>query len=188
MVDERRAPTNGEHLPTADDWRAAAEAGGRPLLLAHATLEASLPAQLLQEIIDAARADAPNETVGLLVGPGYARDGGSPTRYVRMRNAAESPYRYVLDPDEQLRVTLDIDDASEVIWGIVHSHVASPAVPSATDVGLAFYPDSLYLICSLAEPVPVVRAWSIRDGVVLEVPVAISTGEDAGGAEAGETA
>ena len=45
---------------------------------------------------------------------------------------------------------LDIDDADEMVWGIVHSHVMSPAVPSDTDVGLAAYPDALYLICSLA--------------------------------------
>ena len=62
-----------------------------------------------------------------------------------MRNAAASPYRYLMDPDEQLRVLLEIDDADEVVWAIVHSHVASPPRPSATDVGLATYPDALYL-------------------------------------------
>ena len=45
--------------------------------------------------------------------------------------------------------------------------------PSATDVGLAYYPDSLYLICSLAEAAPVVRAWSIRNDTVLEVPLSV---------------
>ena len=60
---------------------------------------------------------------------------------------------------------MELEDADEVPWGIVHSHVASPAVPSATDVGLAFFPDSLYLVCSLADPErPTVRAWSIVDG------------------------
>ena len=64
---------------------------------------------------------------------------------------------------------LDIDDAGEEVWGIVHSHVASPAIPSDTDIGLAGWPDALYLICSLAVDPPVVRAWSIRDGSVSEV-------------------
>ena len=96
----------------------------------------------------------------------YAADGGTPTRYVPMRNAAESPYRYMIDPEEQLNVWLELEDNDEVPWGIVHSHVASPAVPSATDVGLAFFPDSLYLVCSLADPErPTVRAWSIVDTV-----------------------
>ncbi len=76
-------------------------------------------------------------------------DGGTATRFLPLTNVAASPYRYLIDPDEQLRAMLDIDDADEMVWGIVHSHVMSPAVPSDTDVGLAAYPDALYLICSL---------------------------------------
>ncbi len=60
--------------------------------------------------------------------------------------------------------------------GIVHSHVRSPARPSPTDVGLALYPDALYLLVSLAadEADPVtgaasVRAWRIVDGAIFEV-------------------
>jgi len=169
------SPKEEPRQPSREDWQAAAEAGSeRRLAGVDASLSASLPAPLLQEIVDAARADAPNETVGLLVARSYAAAGGLPERYVRMRNAAASPYRYLLDPDEQLRVMLEIDDADEVVWGIVHSHVASPAVPSATDVGLAFYPDSLYLVCSLAGETPELRAWTIRDGEVSEVPLAVS--------------
>ncbi|HEY7599726.1 MAG TPA: M67 family metallopeptidase [Candidatus Limnocylindrales bacterium] len=151
-----------------------AEAGAQRRSFGVARGTATLPADLLQQVIDAARGALPNEAVGLLVGPGYWAGDGQPTRYIAMANAAASPYRYLLDADEQLRVMLEIDDADEVIWGIVHSHVASAAVPSVTDIGLAFYPDSLYLICSLAEPAPVVRAWSIRDGEVSEVALAIS--------------
>jgi proteasome lid subunit RPN8/RPN11 len=80
----------------------------------------------------------------------------------------------MIDPQEQLDVWMALDDAGEVVWAIVHSHVASPAEPSATDVGLAFYPDSLYVIVSLADVVaPAVRAWSIVDGAVTEVPLAV---------------
>src|SRR5688572_12873216 len=118
----------------------------------------------------------PNEACGLLVGETYAGDGGSPTRYVSLRNAAESPYRYMIDPQDQLRVWLELEDAGEVPWAIVHSHVASAAVPSATDVGLAFFPESLYVICSLAGEMPALRAWSIRDGAVSEVPLAVTEG------------
>jgi [CysO sulfur-carrier protein]-S-L-cysteine hydrolase len=165
-----------ERGPYPADWSAAAEAGAgrRRLSGVPAGLDGTLPADLLQAIVDAAREDAPNETAGLLVADRYADNGGVPTRYVRMTNAAASSYRYLLDPDEQLRVFLEIDDADEVVWGIVHSHVASPAIPSATDVGLAFYPDSLYLVCSLAGEMPEVRAWTIRDGEVSEVPLAVS--------------
>ena len=71
---------------------------------------------------------------------------------------------------------LAIDDAGEAIWAIVHSHVRSSARPSPTDVGLAFYPDALYLLVSLdadeADPASgaeSVRAWRIVDGQVFEV-------------------
>ena len=72
-------------------------------------------------------------------------------RFVPTRNKAASPYRYEIDPDDLLRLTIATDDADEVFWAIVHSHVRSPARPSPTDVGLAFYPDALYLLVSLAE-------------------------------------
>ena len=68
------------------------------------------------------------------------------------------------------------DGAGEVFWVIVHSHTNTPAVPSPTDVGLAFYPDSLYLLVSLADDQvasgtsePAIRAWRIVDGNVDEV-------------------
>ena len=115
-------------------------------------------------------ADAlPNEGCGLLVSDRTPEDGGVPTRFVGMRNAAASPYRYLMDPDEQLRVMLEIDDADEVVWAIVHSHVASPPRPSATDVGLAAYPDALYVLCSFLGEPPELRAWTIVEGAVNEV-------------------
>jgi proteasome lid subunit RPN8/RPN11 len=86
-----------------------------------------------------------------------------------MRNTAVSPYRYLMDPEEQLRVLLEVDDNDEIVWAIVHSHVSSPPVPSMTDVGLAAYPDALYLICSFAAPDPELRGWTIVGGAVNEV-------------------
>ena len=160
-----------EELPTADDWEAAKQ---QPLLQAAGGMEATISADLLQAVIDAARAVLPNEACGLLVGGAYAAAGGSPGRYLALTNAAASPYRYFIDPQEQLRVWLELEDADEVPWGIVHSHVASSAVPSATDVGLAYFPDSLYLVCSLADEMPTVRAWSIHDGALREVSLAVT--------------
>ena len=164
--------------PSAKDWDSAAEAGrtrraaaadGAGQEPAWSPASVRIPAALLQELVDCAREGFPNEACGILAGDRPAADGGRPTRFRPMRNAAGSPARYLMDPEEQLRVMLDIDDGGEVVWGIFHSHVASPPEPSATDVGLALYPDSVYLICSLAGDVPVVRGWSIRDGNVTEV-------------------
>ncbi len=162
-----------DKLPTPDEWEAVKREASEGTVSAG---DASIAAELLQAVIDAARAGVPNEACGLLAAASYAADGGSPTRYVPLRNAAESPYRYLIDPQEQLRVWLELEDGDEVPWSIVHSHVASPAVPSATDIGLAFFPDSLYVICSLAAEMPAVRAWSIRDGTVSEVPLAVTEG------------
>jgi proteasome lid subunit RPN8/RPN11 len=136
---------------------------------------ARVPATLVDELIAWARQGYPNEACGVLAGDAFAADGGRPIRFVGTRNADASPFRYRIDAEEQLRVFLEIEDAGEEIWGIFHSHVRSPAVPSPTDVGLAFYPGSLYLICSLSDPnAPVVRAWTIEGGEVAEVPLELS--------------
>lgn len=134
-----------------------------------------LTAALVEEIVKAARAALPNESVGLLVGA------AGPERYVGMGNASASPYRYSIDPDEQLRVWTGLDATGESVWAIVHSHVASPAVPSKTDVELAYFPESLYVICSLAIPdQPDIRAWTIVNGSVTEVALEV-TGSVASG-------
>ncbi len=134
---------------------------------------ARIPAALVEAVVDAAREALPNEATGLLAATTFAADGGVPSRYVPLVNASASPYRYSLDPDEQLRVLTALEAGGEVLWAIVHSHVASSPVPSATDVELAYYPDSLHVICSLAGEVPEIRGWSIRDGAVREVPLAV---------------
>ncbi len=135
---------------------------------------ARIPAALVDELIAWARAGYPNEACGIIAGDAFAADGGRATRFVGTGNAERSPYRYRIDAQEQLRVFTEIEDAGEEIWGIFHSHVRSPAAPSPTDVGLAFYPGSLYLICSLSDPdAPHVRAWTIEGGAVHEVPLAV---------------
>jgi [CysO sulfur-carrier protein]-S-L-cysteine hydrolase len=97
---------------------------------------------------------------------------------VATRNRAASPFRYEIDPDDLLRLTIETDEADEVFWAIVHSHTHSPAVPSATDLRLAFYPDALYVLVSLdpseADPATgaeSIRAWRILDGASHEVAV-----------------
>jgi len=171
LEDEPAATGLDGRVPVVSDWQRAADDGHQ-----HRTgsvdppiATAALPGVLLDEVIEWSLEGRPNEACGLLAGSAPAFEGGIATRFLPLTNAAASPYRYLIDPDQQLRAMLDIDDADEVIWGIVHSHVASPGVPSDTDVGLAAYPDALYLICSLANPEPEVRAWSIRDGAVHEV-------------------
>ncbi|MGO9179548.1 MAG: Mov34/MPN/PAD-1 family protein [Candidatus Limnocylindrales bacterium] len=133
---------------------------------------ARLPRALRDELVDWARRGYPNEACGIVSADRSHDEGGGASRFHGLTNAAASPYRYLIDPAEQLRLMLELDDAGHVVWGVFHSHVRSPAEPSPTDIGLAFYPDSLYLICSLADmDSPVVRVWRIRDGAVTEVPL-----------------
>jgi proteasome lid subunit RPN8/RPN11 len=141
-----------------------------------APVVARVPQTLLDDLVAWARQGYPNEACGVIAGDAFAADGGRATRFVGTRNADASPFRYRIDAEEQLRAFLEIEDAGEEIWGIFHSHVRSPAVPSPTDVGLAFYPGSLYLICSLSDAdAPLVRAWTIEDGEVAEVPLEVVT-------------
>jgi proteasome lid subunit RPN8/RPN11 len=121
---------------------------------------------LLDEIVAHAREDVPNECCGMVAG-----SNGQATRVYRARNAEESPFRYTIHPQDQFRITMEIDDRGEEIAAIYHSHTKSPPQPSQTDINLAEnWPDPLYLICSLAEAdAPEVRAFAIRDGRVEEV-------------------
>ena len=135
----------------------------------------ALPGAIRDALVAHARAELPNEACGLIAGTTPPAHGGTATRWFATRNQAASPLRYEVHPDDLLRASLAIDDADEVIWGIVHSHVRSPARPSPTDVGLAFYPDALYVLVSLADDqadpatgAESVRAWRIVDGTVFE--------------------
>lgn len=137
-----------------------------------------LPRAIREAMIEHARAEYPNEMCGLVIGDRPAGEGGRALRWEPTRNKAASPFRYEIDPADLLRLTLETEDVDEVFWAIAHSHVRSPAVPSPTDLGLAFYPDALYILVSLNEAEadprtgePSVRLWRIADGVATEVVV-----------------
>lgn len=143
----------------------------------------SMPASMRDLIVAHARAAMPNEACGIVVGDRPPALGGRALRWEPMRNPLASPYRYSIDPEDLLRLTIETDDRDEVFWAIVHSHVASPARPSPTDLRESHYPDSLYVLVSLspheADPVTgaeSLRAWRIVDGGVHEVAVSIEAG------------
>ncbi len=97
-----------------------------------------------------------------------------------MTNADHSPVTYRLDPEEQFRAFTEIEDKGWELLAIYHSHSHSPAYPSATDLELAFYPDALYLIISLADrDRPTIRAFRIVEGMVEEERVEITLPEEA---------
>jgi proteasome lid subunit RPN8/RPN11 len=117
--------------------------------------------QLLDEIIDHARAEAPIECCGMVA----SRD-GTAVRVYRATNAAASPLRYEIDGAEQFRIQMEIEDAGLDLGAIYHSHTRTEPYPSQTDINLAFYPDAVYVIVGLAGGQPTVRGYEIRDGRV----------------------
>jgi proteasome lid subunit RPN8/RPN11 len=130
---------------------------------------------LVDAMVAHARAEDPNEACGLIIGDRPAADGGVPVRWEPTRNRAASPFRYEIEPNDLLRLTIETDDADEVFWAIVHSHVRSNAWPSPTDVGLAFYPDALYVLVSLAEQQPALGAFRILEGSIHPVEILIGS-------------
>ncbi|HIP96111.1 MAG TPA: M67 family peptidase [Anaerolineae bacterium] len=126
-------------------------------------------------MIQHALVEHPNEACGLLAGVE-----GRVEKVYSMTNAAHSPVTYRLDPEEQYRAFMEIEEEGWELLAIYHSHSHSPAYPSATDLELAFYPDSLYLIISLADRVrPTIRAFRIVEGVIEEERVEITLSEEA---------
>jgi proteasome lid subunit RPN8/RPN11/molybdopterin converting factor small subunit len=126
-----------------------------------------IPRALQDEMFEHARADYPNECCGLLSGKGLEID-----RLFRMTNTEASPFMYLMDPKEQLQVFEKIDELGSELVAIYHSHTHTQAYPSQTDIRQAYYPESIYLIVSLADQAnPVARAFRIIDGQVAELEV-----------------
>jgi [CysO sulfur-carrier protein]-S-L-cysteine hydrolase len=128
-----------------------------------------IPRHLLDEIVDHARAEAPNECCGMI-----AARNGEAVRVYRAVNAAASPLRYEVDPKDQLRIETDIEDAGLQLGAIYHSHTRSDPYPSQTDINLAFYPDAVYVIVGVAGEEPDVRAFRIREGRVDEAELEVA--------------
>ncbi len=123
-----------------------------------------------EEMLAQANTEAPYEACGVVSGDAQGR----PLQYHPLRNAAGRLDWFEPDPLQLLRLTMELEDRGETLWAIYHSHPRSPARPSRTDIEGANYPDALYLIASLANPLePVLRCFRIQDGQVAEVPLDI---------------
>ena len=83
--------------------------------------------ELIDEIVAHAREETPNECCGLIGGVD-----GRAARIFRARNAEASPFRYVVDPRDQIRIMGEIEEAGEELVGIYHSHTRSAAYPSGS--------------------------------------------------------
>jgi [CysO sulfur-carrier protein]-S-L-cysteine hydrolase len=125
---------------------------------------------LLDDMIAHARAEAPNECVGLVA----ARDGDAVAVH-RATNSEASPYRFVIDGKEQLALITEIDDAGLDIGAIYHSHTRTAPEPSQTDITFAKgWPGVVWIIVGLKGADPDVRAWLIDDSKVSEVELVVA--------------
>ena len=124
----------------------------------------TLPKAYIDEMIAHALEDAPNECCGIIAG-----QDSRAVKLFRAQNAEASPYRYNVDPKELFRIHRECDENGWEFIVIYHSHTASEAYPSATDVRLAFWPETHYVLVSLMDrEKPAVRAFRIEDGRVRE--------------------
>jgi len=120
-------------------------------------------------IIAHARRDHPDEACGVVAGPeGTDR----PARFVPMLNAARSPTFYEFDSADLLQLYKEMAANDEEPVVIYHSHTATEAYPSRTDISFASEPGAHYVLVSTREPDSIeFRSYRIVDGVVTEESV-----------------
>lgn len=124
---------------------------------------------LVEAIVAHARRDHPDEACGVIAGPAGS---DRAERFVPMVNAARSPTFYEFDPIDLLKLYRELDANDEVPVVIYHSHTATEAYPSRTDISLAAEPDAHYVLVSTREPdTHELRSYRIVDGVVTEEPI-----------------
>ena len=130
----------------------------------------TLTKQQTEEMIAHARAEAPAEACGLLAGTD-----SKVLRIFKTKNEADSDKRYLVSPKEQFEIFKQIRKDEMELLGIYHSHVASPPYPSETDCEMAVY-DVSYLIVSLEDDEPVIKAYRIKDKNIEEKDFEIDAG------------
>jgi proteasome lid subunit RPN8/RPN11 len=126
-------------------------------------------------IVAHAKRDHPDEACGIVAGP---EGSDRAERLVEMVNAAGSPTFYEFDSTELLALYKEMWARDEEPVVVYHSHTATEAYPSRTDIGLASEPNAHYVLVSTREhgnsegPVEF-RSYRIVDGDVTEEDVDI---------------
>jgi proteasome lid subunit RPN8/RPN11 len=128
---------------------------------------------IADDIVAHARRDHPDEACGVVAGPAGSDD---PQRFVPMVNAARSPTFYEFDSMDLLRLYRDMDARGEEPVVIYHSHTATEAYPSRTDVSYASEPNAHYVLVSTKDCGPdegphEFRSFRIVDGEITEEAV-----------------
>ena len=128
--------------------------------------------EMVAAMLAEVRASAPEEACGLV---GGEAEGRARALYP-IENIRHSAVAYEMNPEEQIRAMLEMEAHGWELLAIYHSHPAGPPAPSETDVRLAYYPDSLYLICAPDGPGEWhARAFQIVAGQVTEQDLRLLT-------------
>jgi proteasome lid subunit RPN8/RPN11 len=125
----------------------------------------NIPKSIFRQIVEHAKRESPLECCGILSG----KDNTVEKAY-ELRNAEESPTRYSMSPQDQLKVFEEMEKESMKMLAVYHSHPHTIPFPSETDVKLTFYPEISSIIISLKEEKnPVVKAFRIdKEAIYLE--------------------
>lgn len=133
-----------------------------------------------ERILGHCYAGLPDEACGLLAGPVTGSlDGreatGAVSEVYPAVNADASARTYTVDGRDYLRATRDAEARGDEIIGVWHSHTHTDPYPSPTDVSSAVDPMWVYVIVSLRDDIPMLRAYRIRDGVIAECQVVLES-------------
>ena len=127
------------------------------------------------QIVAHGRRDHPDEACGVVAGP---EGSDRPERFIEMTNAERSPTFYRFDSKEQFKVWNEMWDRDEEPVVIYHSHTATEAYPSRTDVSYAKEPGAHYVLVSTRDPnIEEFRSFRIIDGEITEEPVEVIDGD-----------
>ena len=123
-----------------------------------------------EAIIAAGQDGYPLEVCGLLAG-----QNGRITYHYPIPNVRQSPVAFEMEPKQQIETMLTIETHGQQLLAIYHSHPNGPAIPSATDVAQAYYPELVKFILSLKErEQPSLRAFTIIENQVDEIPFSVA--------------
>jgi proteasome lid subunit RPN8/RPN11 len=126
--------------------------------------------ELYEQIVEHARAEAPNECCGIVA----ANGDGSAARVVPATNKHASPLRFEIDGLELMGILDALDADGLEVGAIYHSHTRTAPEPSQTDVNYApQWPGALWIIVGLAAGEPDVRTWAIDGGQASQVELVV---------------
>jgi len=159
-------------MRTASEGRSRSASGARAHTLSSVL---TIDQATYDAIVAHAKRDHPDEACGIVAGP---EGSDRPERFIEMINAAGSPTFYEFDSTDLLQLYKEMDANDEEPVVVYHSHTATEAYPSRTDIGLAMEPNAHYVLVSTREhgndegPVEF-RSYRIVDGTVTEEEISI---------------